>query len=220
MLRHFLYLRSSALSSLLTSPNPDTVLKLVALFNKTLEDANAIFPRQLSDALVALKARSLLQDSEVAALPELGLDINSPWLPEDIRGFIPWVRHDDLEAPRVRELVRLWAEKEVAKLNEGLKAYLDAIDCVASIVKLRREILVSWRSGSQVRRKILSDANEGGSETLRNIVMARAIAVMKSVAEDLCRVSEKIEQLLGEAESEPEGERSYKAFLKSPPSSS
>lgn len=213
VLRHFLYLRSTALSSLLTSSDPDTVLKLVALFNKTLEDANAIFPGQLSDALVALKSRSLVQDSEVAALPELALDINATWLPEDIRGFIPWVHHDDLEAPRVRELVRLWAEKEVARLNEGLKTYLDAMDCIASIVKLRREIQALWRSGSQVRRKILSDANEGGGENFRNIIMARAIAVMKSVAEDLRGVAEKIEHLLSEAEGEPEGERLNKCFF-------
>ncbi|KAF8245089.1 hypothetical protein K440DRAFT_662987 [Wilcoxina mikolae CBS 423.85] len=204
VLRHFLYIRSTALSSLHSGTDPDAILKSVTLFNKTLKDADATFPGLLSDALVTLKSKSLLQDTEVADLPELGLDVNVRWLPEDIRGFIPWVRHDDLEASRVQEIVRTWAEKEVGKLNESLETFLSAMDCIASIVKLRGGMLALWRSGKQIRRKILSDGNIGGGENFRNIIMARVVAVMKSVAEDLRGVGEKIEQLLNDAEYEAE----------------
>jgi hypothetical protein len=209
VLRHFLYIRSTALSSLLTGSDPDAMLKSVMLFNKTLKDADAIFPGLLSNALVALKSKSLLQDAEVTALPELGLDVNARWLPEDIRGFIPWVRHDDLEASRVQEIVRTWAEKEVGKLNKSLETFLNAMDCIASIVKLRGGMLALWRSGTQTRRKFLSGDNSGGGENFRSIIMVRVVAVMKNIAEDLRRVGEKIELLLNEAESEAEGEHQH-----------
>ncbi|KAA8913117.1 hypothetical protein FN846DRAFT_772638 [Sphaerosporella brunnea] len=202
VLRHFLYIRSTALSSVLTSNTPDSILKAIRLLNKTISDADAIFPGKLSDALVALKAKSLLQDTDVLAVPELGLDINARWLPDDIRGYIPWVRHDDLETTRVQEQVRTWADKEISKLNDSLQATLDTMSDLSSIVKLRSGLLSLWRTGAQLRRKFQTGDNT--SENFRGIVMLRVVAVTKSVAEDLQEVAEKASSLLPEADHEPE----------------
>lgn len=204
VLRHFLYIRSTALSSLLNTADPDIIMSSVALFNKTLGDAATSFPGQLSNALVTMKSKSLLEDVEVSAIPELVLDVNSRWLPDDIRGFIPWVRHDDLESTRAKELVRAWAEKEVVKLNEKLERSVEVMPDIASIVKLRGGFLALWRFGAQIRRKFLLDGNNGG-ENFRSIIVARMVDVMKTVAEELKDVAEKIQSLLDEAEAEPEG---------------
>jgi len=61
------------------------MLRSVTLFNRTLHDVEETFPGKLSDALVALKSKSLLQDADVAAVPELSQDINARWMPDDIR---------------------------------------------------------------------------------------------------------------------------------------
>jgi len=202
VLRHFLYIRSTALSSLQKGTEPNSILRSLALFNRTLHDAEEVFPDKLSDALVALKSKSLLQDAEVVAVPELSLEINARWLPDDIRSFTPWVRHDDLEKVRVKELVQAWAEKETTKLNESLQKTLEAMDEVAAIVKLRSEALTLWRAGAQIRRKLLSD---GCGENFRTILKTRVVEVMKSVAEGLRGVAEKVQELLPEVEYEPEG---------------
>ena len=152
---------------------------------------------------MALKSRSLLQDNLVIAIPEMVLDVNARWLPEDIRGFIPWVRHDDLESSRARELVRAWAEKEVEKINESLQGTMDGINDVNEIVKLRGGLLALWRGGSQVRRKFLPDGSSG--ENFRSIILARLVAVMKNMADELSGVGTKIISLLDSAEAETEG---------------
>jgi hypothetical protein len=195
VLRHFLHIRSSALSSLLNNsketPNTETILSCIVLFNKTLEDADTIFPQRLSEALVSLKSKSLLQNSDILALPELDLGTNARWLPDDIRGFIPWVRHDDLETGKDRDFVCTWAEKEVERLNDSLERVVGTIEDIGSIVKLRSGVLDLWRSGLRIRSKFSS-----GEERFREIMIARIVAVMKSEAGQLRSTTEKIQELL------------------------
>ncbi|KAI5791517.1 hypothetical protein FPQ18DRAFT_336332, partial [Pyronema domesticum] len=200
VLRHLLHIRSTALSSLFDTGAEDVMQQSILLFNKTLVDADSIFPNSLSNALLALKSKSLLLDHEVAALPELSLDVHSRWLPEDIRGFIPWVRHDDLEFSRVKELVRTWAEKEISKLNTSLETYLAKISDISVIMTLRSGLLSTWRSGLSIRRKFLPDPT--GGETLRPLLMARACAISRNTVSSLSNVTTTISDLLSTVSSE------------------
>jgi hypothetical protein len=188
------------LSSLFDTGAEDVMQQSILLFNKTLVDADSIFPNSLSNALLALKSKSLLLDHEVAALPELSLDVHSRWLPEDIRGFIPWVRHDDLEFSRVKELVRTWAEKEISKLNTSLETYLSKISDISVIMTLRSGLLSTWRSGLSIRRKFLPDPT--GGETLRPLLMARACAISRDTVSSLSNVTTTISDLLSTVSSE------------------
>lgn len=206
VLRHFIYIRATSISSLIElngAPTTDSIIQSVALFNNTLAEVDAIFPRQLSSALVAVKSRSLLQNPAVQALPELGLDVNTRWLPDDVKGFIPWIRHDDLESAKILEVMKAWATKEVAKLRESLEIAVAGVVEIDDLVKVRAALLQEWRAGVKRRTKYLEIGNGG----FREIIMARFTAIVKEQAQELDKVADVVESLLPEAEKETKGKR-------------
>ncbi|KAH8149619.1 uncharacterized protein LAJ45_06250 [Morchella importuna] len=79
VLRHFLHIRSSAISTLLHTAErtPNAALAAMALYNHTLAHADAHFPKRLSDALILLKSRPLEELEGVGALE----DSTSLWDP-------------------------------------------------------------------------------------------------------------------------------------------
>lgn len=204
VLRQFLSIRATAISGLVslhTPPSTDSIISSVALFNKTLAEANAVFPRQLQLALIAVKGQSFLQNPAVQALPELGLDVNARWLPDDVKGFIPWIRHDDLESGKVVEVVKAWAEREVGKLKENLEATVAGVTDIDDLVKLRHALLQEWRTGTKSGRKFL----DAGNDEFRDIIMRRFNAIIKEQAGGLDMVADLMEKLLPEAEKETKG---------------
>lgn len=204
VLRHFIYIRATSISSLIElngAPTTGSILQSVSLFNKTLVEVDAIFPRQLSSALVAVKSQSILQNPAVQALPELGLDVNARWLPDNVKGFIPWIRHDDLESTKVVEVMKAWAMKEVTKLKESLEAAVAGVLEIGDLVKVRGALLQEWRAGVKSRTKYL----DIGNGEFREIIMARFIAIVKEQAQELDKVADVVESLLPEAEKETKG---------------
>lgn len=196
-LRHFLFVRSSAMSSLIEDPSPDAILKATALFNQTLQDAESVFPKRLSESLSVLKSRPLFTDPDLLGVTELGLDVNGRWLPDEISGFVPWVRHDDLERSRVVELVQAWAERELATLNASLGNSLARIDEISELVKLRADMLNLWRAGRKGRRPFIQ-----GGEQFREAVGARLAEVLKAKSAALhtvgCKITDVLYTLSGE----------------------
>lgn len=191
VLRHFLFIRSSAIASLVEDKSPEAYLKALALYNQTLQDAETVFPKRLSDSLVVLKSRSLFQDPDLLGVTELGLDVNGRWLPEEISGFVPWVRHDDLERSRVVEQVKTWAERELEMLNLNLEESLARIEEMEGLVQLRRDVLNLWRVGSKGRRQFLQ-----GGERFREAVGARMVEVLKGKSAALKGVGKKVNDVL------------------------
>lgn len=188
VLRHFLFIRSSAISSLVKEQSSsEAILKALALFNRTLQDAEAVFPKRLSESLVVLKSRSLFTDPDVLGVTELGLDVNGRWLPEEISGFVPWVRHDDLERSRVIELVKIWAERELGTLNVNLEKSLAAITEMEELVKLRIDMLNLWRAGRKGRRQFIQNG-----ERFREAVGDRMAEVLRGKSAALQKIGEKI----------------------------
>lgn len=190
-LRHFLFVRSSAMSSLVEDPSPDAILKATALFNQTLHDAESVFPKRLSESLSVLKSRQLFTDPDLLGVTELGLDVNGRWLPDEIGGFVPWVRHDDLERSRVVELVQVWAERELAALNTSLGNSLARIGEISELVKLRADMLNLWRAGRKGRRPFIQ-----GGERFREAVGARLAEILKAKSGALRTVGCKITDVL------------------------
>lgn len=186
-LRHFLFIRSSAISSLAEVQSPEAILKALELYNQTLQDAEAVFPKRLSDSLVVLKSRSLLTDPDLLDVTELGLDVNGRWFPDEISGFVPWVRHDDLERSRVLELVKAWAERELGTLNTSLDKSAAGINDIEALVKLRSDLLDLWRAGRKGRRQFIQDG-----ERFREAVGDRMVEVLKKKSAALQKVGRKI----------------------------
>ncbi|KAL7274376.1 hypothetical protein RUND412_002728 [Rhizina undulata] len=208
-LRHFLSIRSRALSSMLTespAPSSEGILKAASLFNQTLAEAETIFPKRISDALLALKSKSLFQDTELTSVSELGLDVNGRWLPEEIRDFIPWLQHDDLEKSKVSELVKTWASRELETLYRSFGAALEGIEEIQGLVKLRADILSLWRAGRKSRARVLDQ----GGEKFREIVNRRLARLLDAKAAGLKGLGIRIGELVHTFE---EKNRNYSTSL-------
>lgn len=204
VLRYFLQLRATSILATrekMEGSKIEAIVESVELLNKTLADTDAIFPRKLGEALLVLKAKSLLQDPEVEGLPELGLDVNGRWLPEDVKGFIPWVKHDDLEAAKVVEILKNWVAKETVKLKESLESMVEGLEDIKDLIRLRDSLLAAWRAGGGVKAKYA----DSGNEDFRRIIMDRFNAVAKQQAGALDAVADKVKALIPEAEREDKG---------------
>lgn len=194
VLRHFVFVRSTAISSILleaVAPSSAAILKALFLFNQTLQNAQVVFPKRLSESLLSLKSRSLFQDPDLISLAELGLDSNGRWLPEQVREFIPWVRHDDLERARVNEQAKVWAAKELETLNLYLEKSVQEISDIRELVVLRGSLLGRWKAGRKARQELLQD---GG--TFRELITARLIGIFKAKIDGLAVVGEELGKLL------------------------
>ncbi|PUU82173.1 hypothetical protein B9Z19DRAFT_474607 [Tuber borchii] len=194
VLRHFLFVRSTAISSILAElsvPSAEAILKALLLFNQTLQNAQGLFPKTLSESLLQLKSQSLLQDPGLLSLAELGLDSNGRWLPEQVREFIPWVRHDDLERSRVVEQGKSWAAKELEVLNTAFEKSLQGIEDIRELVTLRGNILGLWRAGRKGRREFLQKG-----ERFRDLATARLAEVLGAKIDGLVAVGRELGELL------------------------
>ncbi|KAH0608153.1 uncharacterized protein H6S33_002205 [Morchella sextelata] len=208
VLRHFLYIRSSAISTLTAERTPKATLAAMALYNQTLAHADALFPKRLSDALILLKSRPLFADPALTQLPDLALDTHASWLPDELSGFVPWVRHDDLERARVAELAAAWGERELLLLNEGVEGTLAGMEDLGAVVGLRAEVLALWGAGERARRPFAAaaaaaaaaggDGLGGGrqSERLRELVGARIAGVVRAKSARLAEVGARIKEEL------------------------
>lgn len=207
VLRHFLFARSTAISSVLTEatlPSPGAILKALLLFNQTLQNAQEIFPKRLRESLLSLKSRPLLQDSDLIAIAELDLDSNRRWLPEQVREFIPWVRHDDLERARVIEQAKAWAAKELETINVFLEKSLQGIQDITELVALRGNTLGLWKSGRKGRRELLHDG-----ERFRELITARLVEVFKKNVGGLAVVGQSLGELLNSINGQSKGNNSH-----------
>ncbi|KAL8922557.1 MAG: hypothetical protein Q9208_005060 [Pyrenodesmia sp. 3 TL-2023] len=159
VLRHFHHVRHSAMSELGKVKNDDkSMFKALALLVKTLRDCHDIFPTHLARALEQLKTTPLLQFSDIRSLMELNLDVHQRWLGEDINGFTPYIRHDDLQRTDATRLLANWAKNAFSSFLGHLRHKLEAVSNPAIIIDLRQGILELWFSDQ--RQLIAIDASE------------------------------------------------------------
>ncbi|CAK7266811.1 hypothetical protein SEPCBS119000_002224 [Sporothrix epigloea] len=137
----------------------DAVLRGLALYTKTLLDVQALLPHRLTEALLGLKRRALLDDESLGQIEGLQLDIYARWCGEDLQFFKPYIRHDDLDAAQARDMLSRWAERGSEVLLTGLQRALEQQPPVSwrhldldAIVDLRTRVLQLWiRDSSKVR---------------------------------------------------------------------
>lgn len=195
VLRHFLFNRTKAVGVLLVRPTSETITQAIVLFNQTLDDVFALFPRRISDVLLALKTHTIVENQDVLALSELDLVTSAFWLPSDICGFIPWVQHD-IGLPKTIELVNAWVVRMSEFLYAALESALASLSSTAVIVQLRAGVLRVWRTREKTREHYSPD-NKGIINRFRKLIGKRLMEVTKSEAEGLYEVRTRLSALFG-----------------------
>ncbi|CCF39092.1 hypothetical protein CH063_10017 [Colletotrichum higginsianum] len=155
---HFLGVRGAAMALAFEVEDKERhrstgdVLKSLTLYTRTLLDVQALVPFKLSDALSNLKKSPLLADMALKKLEGLRLDVYERWCGEEIQFFTPFIRHDDLDGPRARDMLFSWAEKGSEVHIDGLKKTMERMVEFKAITELRTSVLQLWiREGGKAR---------------------------------------------------------------------
>ncbi|KAK2006966.1 hypothetical protein LZ32DRAFT_610735 [Colletotrichum eremochloae] len=178
---HFLRVRGSAMALAFDDEDKgrqrstEDVLKSLTLYTKTLLDVQALVPFKLSDALSDLKKSPLLADSTLKKLEGLRLDIYERWCGEEIQFFTPFLRHDDLDGPRARDMLFSWAKAGGGVLVDGLKKTMERMTEFKVITELRTRVLQLWiREGGKARgfdpSEMLDELRGAINEHMLNVV--------------------------------------------------
>ncbi|KAL8993189.1 MAG: hypothetical protein Q9169_006533 [Polycauliona sp. 2 TL-2023] len=150
VLRHFLYIRQSAVSELgQTTKDDKRIPRSLQLIVKTLRDCQLILPEQLAQALDTLKTTPLLHGSDIQKLQELNLELHQKWLGDDINSFTPYLRHDDLQKTEADRLSGEWANTAFASFLETLREMIGKVEDPTTIIQLRQELLALWLSNKR-----------------------------------------------------------------------
>ena len=176
-LHHFLQARlDSILFSLSnTGSIQDCVLQALDIFFNTLKQAGLVFRSKLTESYLRLKSKPLLRDGLVCALQELNLDLYKGWLPLEIRNFIPYIRHDELQKADLDGHLSTWAEDAFRQFLAKIAAKLEEESDLKKIVKLREDVFKDCLS----RGRLLPSGTIHLLENLRTLFSSRLVRLIQ-----------------------------------------
>lgn len=141
VLNHFLQVRASSLGDLVESPTQAQLHDALGLLITTIKEVQIVFPKQLSALLGRIQDEPLLQDSAIQDMPELNLEIHESWIPDDVRKFTPWLRHDQLQGSAATVVLKKWVAQARSTLMQGLNSLLDDTHEVSVVIALRKDFI-------------------------------------------------------------------------------
>lgn len=201
VLRHFLHVRGEAIALAFEEDEEvpkkekkeESILRALGLFTRTLLDAQALVPRQLSDALLALKGKPLLKDETIRQLEGLRLDVFEKWFGDEIMFFTPYIRHDELDGSQAGDMLKGWAKKASEVLLGGFEETLGRIMEFKTVVELRTKIFEAWISEGGKAKGFDSSVMLDG---LRKVVNHRLLHLLEVRIAKLHLVGTEIEAVL------------------------
>jgi hypothetical protein len=201
VLRQFLHARGEALALKFestrgehVSSGSDEMLTAVKIYTHTLLDVQTLVPRQLSDALLALKGKVLLQSDALAGLELLRLDVLQKWFGDEVLYFAPYIRHDDLDGPQAVDMLRGWSKRALEVLLQGFDKTLSHISDFRTVVDLRTKVLLSWvREGGKAKGFDPSTM----LDELRKVLNGHLLRLLESRVSKLHLVGTEVEAVVG-----------------------
>ena len=181
VLVHFQIARLDAISSVLDADisNMHAVVEGFKIFHSTLQDTLEIFPRRFSEALANQKGQALFTDLSVKELSALNFEAHEQWVPEDIRNYTRWVRHDDLDISRVQLETKLRTANSVELLHNSLEKALHNNQDLNSLVSLRKQVSGLWRLNKPKLNALNIGDGDVAGERFRNTLNERIKEVLQ-----------------------------------------
>ena len=204
VLRHFHQLRAEAIVSHMRSHQSgdvaDLMVSAMQLWIRSIQDTHAIFPRQLSAALIKMKAIPLFNGDDVRGIVEMDHEVHAAWVGEDIRNFTPYVRHDDLDSDTIEKLLGSWAPMALGRYLQSIQALLEDVEDYDTVVLLRKKTLdLLFSNHSHVvgidRRQVV--------DSLRDTFKKRLLEIMRNRCSSLAAVGQSIQFTLQSWETDP-----------------
>ncbi|SMQ48294.1 unnamed protein product [Zymoseptoria tritici ST99CH_3D7] len=158
----------------------DGLVGVLDTYAQTLVDVKSIFPRKLTDALSALEKTTLVQDPDVRAMEGLSLDVYEKWIPEDVRNFHPYVRHEQLTTAEVSSGLAAWTKQAQTTVLQGIHAALESQIDVDVVLRIRQQVLSKYISLSTQLR---NEQHTRAIESVRSTFLARLSQLTEQAAE-------------------------------------
>ncbi|KAI7542925.1 hypothetical protein KC317_g16448, partial [Hortaea werneckii] len=146
VLRHFLQARFEQLDAKAESPSEADILDILELYRRTLLDTRALFPRLFAEAMSELSSTPLLKDDSLTSCGELSLDVYAVWIPENVRTFTPWVRHDQLLSSDVGDALGSWTDQAQTVIHRAVETCLSKETDAQSLLHIRKKVLLQYLS--------------------------------------------------------------------------
>ncbi|KAF2772274.1 hypothetical protein EJ03DRAFT_307197 [Teratosphaeria nubilosa] len=181
VLRHFLQVRFLQIESTADDASTEDVLKMLELYEQTIVDTRALFPRLLIESLTQLMRVPLLDDSQVQQLHTLDLDIYGGWIAESVRTFTPWVRHDQLVPSHVHDALASWSRQAQRCTIDAIKECLGPQHDADAIIVARKKIIMQYlhlsssRIGEEnVYGDTIKEVRQAFADRLKNLAIDTA----------------------------------------------
>jgi hypothetical protein len=182
VLRHFHKIRLESVVSLLDRGHDELAKNGTAALRlciQTCQDTQTVFPRRLADSLAKLKARPLVQDTDVRGLYELNLHVHDRWFADKTRDYTPQPRHDELQRADADKILHQWSKQAIAAFLRGIKSALADEHRLEEVATLRQELVETWilagaRMAGVKSSNVLDDLRDTINGHLESIVQSRA----------------------------------------------
>lgn len=195
VLRHFHHVRLDTMEAQ-TQSITDVRLAMFRAFQiyvTTMQETREFFPRQLANALEILKSNPIIKSKDLYMLIELNLDLYEQWIGDDIKMFVPYIRHDELQKSEAERILKQWAKQAFSSFLGALKTVMQPTIDPTIVIQLRKDILQLWLSTPQ--QNVVIDSYEA-LEGLRNVFNSQANRLIQSQAMSLRSVGSVIDSTL------------------------
>ena len=181
VMRHYLHVRLKGVQDSLKKSHDNHLIisKAFNLYLQTLHDTRALIPTPLADLLVKLKSRPLVDHLDLRNSVELDLEVDKRWLPEELRNFVPWLRHDSLHQKEVDATLGSWSTATFAIFVQALHKLLDDLQDLPDMTELRKKVVEVWfhqrraPPGDEGSRQLVA-LREAFNDRMKDIIRNRA----------------------------------------------
>ena len=201
IMRHYHHIRLKALTEQgeRYKDVQTAMVRALRVFVKTLGDTKACFPERLTRALQFLKSAPLFKSQDLRSLVELNLDTHEEWIGDDIKAFIPYIHHDNLQRHETERMITEWANYAFRAFLNELQAKIKVAVDPLTLTQLREKLLRLWLSYPQ---KSLGFDTTKVLKGLCDVFNAQLVHLIRSQITSLERLSWQIKETLQNLSSE------------------
>lgn len=164
----------------------ETIVHALEIYIKAMKDTRSYFPEQLSQALQSVKSAPLFRSAELHSMIELNLDVYGQFIDDDIKMFVPYIRHDELQKLESERILKKWAKQAFSSFLSRLQTQLATIIDPLDVMQLRTNVVQQWLSTSQ--RSVGIDSLEV-LDGLRGTFNSHLVTMVQSQITSLSRAS-------------------------------
>ena len=182
-IRHFHYIRSKAIGNCLSAPGAthDSVVEAFNLYIRTLQRTAELISGRLSHALSLLTAKPIMSDPTIQNMGELNIDMLQGWVSDDIKHFIPWIKHD-VSKQDANKIMRKWSKESFGTFCVGAGNLLNRSDNFSELIDLRTQLLEAWLP---VQNRTPAHSSLEVLQGLRDLINDRLISVLRAQSDGL-----------------------------------